>query len=47
MNDMLMAGEAAARFAHEHQIPFPYTTQPAPDEVEQALSEALSGEDQS
>ncbi len=28
---MLMAGEAAARFAEGHQIPFPYSTQPPPD----------------
>ncbi len=27
---MLMAGEAVARFAVEHEIPFPFTTQPAP-----------------
>lgn len=30
-NAMLMAGEGAAKFAQENQIPFPYTTQPAPD----------------
>jgi len=28
---MLMAGEAAAAFALEHNIPFPFTTQPPPD----------------
>jgi len=28
---MLIAGEAAARFAIEHQIPFPYVTQEAPE----------------
>jgi len=28
---MLMAGEAAARFALEHSIPFPFTTQAPPD----------------
>lgn len=30
-NAMLMAGEGAAKYAQENQIPFPYTTQPAPD----------------
>ncbi|MBT7308142.1 MAG: RNB domain-containing ribonuclease [Gammaproteobacteria bacterium] len=28
---MLMAGEAAARFAQQHEIPFPYSTQPPPE----------------
>ena len=28
---MLLAGEAAARFATEHRIPFPFTTQAPPD----------------
>lgn len=28
---MLMAGAGAARFALEHEIPFPFSTQPAPD----------------
>ncbi len=28
---MLMAGEAAARFSQEHNIPFPYSTQPSPE----------------
>jgi exoribonuclease-2 len=31
---MLMAGEAAARFAIEHAIPFPYTTQQPPETIE-------------
>lgn len=31
---MLMAGLAAARYAEEHNLPFPYTTQVAPDPVE-------------
>lgn len=30
-NAMMMAGEAAARFAGEHALPFLYTTQPPPD----------------
>lgn len=29
---MVMAGAAAARYAQEHGIPFPYATQPPPDE---------------
>lgn len=32
---MLMAGEAAARFSQQHEIPFPYSTQPAPEPDEQ------------
>lgn len=28
---MLMTGEAAARFAQQHDIPFPYSTQPPPE----------------
>ncbi|MEM7333026.1 MAG: RNB domain-containing ribonuclease [Chloroflexota bacterium] len=36
---MLMTGEAAARFAFEHQIPIPYTTQAAPvDELPEPTS---------
>jgi exoribonuclease-2 len=31
---MLMAGEAAARYALEHSLPFPFTTQPPPDPSE-------------
>lgn len=31
---MLMAGEAAARYALEHGIPLPYTTQPPPEAVD-------------
>lgn len=30
---MLMAGEAAARFALEHDLPFPFTAQAAPDDA--------------
>lgn len=33
-NAMLMAGEGAAKFAQQNQIPFLYTTQPAPDMTE-------------
>jgi len=32
---MLMAGEAAARFAQDRDIPVPYATQPSPDQIEQ------------
>lgn len=32
---MLMAGEAAARFCHEREIPIPYATQPSPDKIEE------------
>ena len=32
---MLMAGEAAARFAQQQEIPFPYSTQPPPEPDEQ------------
>jgi exoribonuclease-2 len=32
---MLMAGEAAARFAHNNGIPIPYAVQPEPDEIRQ------------
>jgi len=31
---MLMAGEAAARFAIDNKIPFPFTTQPIPETIE-------------
>ena len=31
---MLMAGEAAARFCLEHEIPIPYAMQPVPDKIE-------------
>ncbi len=34
MEAMLMAGEAAAQFAIENDLPFPFTTQAAPEEVE-------------
>jgi len=30
-----MAGEAAARFAQDRDIPVPYATQPSPDQIEQ------------
>lgn len=30
---MLMAGEAAARFAHAEDLPIPFVTQPAPEEI--------------
>ena len=33
-NAMLMAGAAAAAYATEHGIPFPYTTQPSPETFE-------------
>lgn len=33
-NAMIMAGEAAAIFAVEHEIPFPFTTQMPPDRME-------------
>jgi exoribonuclease-2 len=32
---MLMAGEAAARFAQLHGIPIPFAVQPSPDKIEQ------------
>ncbi len=32
---MILAGEAAARYAQEHDIPMPYTTQPPPREVDE------------
>jgi exoribonuclease-2 len=38
---MLMAGEAAARYALEHGIPFPFTTQDAPEGGE--FPEGLAG----
>ena len=38
---MLMAGEAAARFALRNQIPFPFTTQEAPEKTD--VSEGLAG----
>ena len=34
---MLMAGEAAARFAQQHNIPVPYSTQPPPEPDEQGV----------
>ena len=38
---MLMAGEAAARFAIEHEIPIPYATQEGPNSAE--LPDGLAG----
>lgn len=38
---MLMAGEAAARFCQQHDIPIPYAQQPAPERLEQPTT--LSG----
>jgi exoribonuclease-2 len=38
---MLLAGEAAARYAIAHQLPFPYTTQASPDLPEP--TEGLAG----
>lgn len=35
MDAMLMAGEAAARFCLEREIPIPFAIQPAPDKIEQ------------
>ncbi len=35
---MLMAGEAAAMFAVENEIPFPFSTQPAPEIIENPTS---------
>ncbi|MGB5830426.1 MAG: RNB domain-containing ribonuclease [Thiohalocapsa sp.] len=32
---MLMAGEAAARFCSERDLPIPYATQPAPEQIQQ------------
>jgi exoribonuclease-2 len=32
---MLMAGEAAARYCHDHAIPIPYAVQPPPERIEQ------------
>lgn len=37
---MLMAGEAAARFANEHGIAIPYAMQPPPEEIRQPQSMA-------
>ncbi|WP_456378412.1 ribonuclease catalytic domain-containing protein [Thiolapillus sp.] len=41
---MLMAGEAAARFAQQHQIVIPYAVQPEPSEIRQpqSMSEAYA-----
>lgn len=40
---MLMAGEAAARFALERDIPFPFATQPPPPTGTQQPTEGLAG----
>ncbi len=37
---MLMAGEAAARYAMQHEIPIPYAVQPEPQEIRQPASMA-------
>lgn len=37
---MLMAGECAARFCQEREVPIPYATQPAPDKIEEPASMA-------
>lgn len=37
---MLMAGEAAAAFCLEREIPIPFATQPAPDKIEQPADPA-------
>ncbi len=41
---MLMAGEAAARFAQAHEIPIPYAVQPEPQEIRQpaGMAEAFA-----
>jgi exoribonuclease-2 len=38
MEAMLMAGEAAASFALERDLPFPYSTQPPPEERQEPAS---------
>jgi exoribonuclease-2 len=40
---MLLAGEAAAKFAYKHKIPFPYASQEAPD-FPPDLPDGLAGE---
>jgi exoribonuclease-2 len=40
---MLMAGEAVARFALTHELPFPFTSQDQPNEPEEPLPEGLAG----
>jgi len=39
---MLMAGEAAARFAIRENLPFPFATQPSPDGVERPAEDLAS-----
>ncbi len=40
---MLLAGQAAAGFALEHRIPFPFATQEAPEASLEAIPEGLAG----
>ena len=40
---MIMAGEAAARYAAQHDLPMPYTTQPPRREVEHDIPPGLAG----
>jgi len=42
-NSMIMAGEAAARFAIEHEIPFPFTVQMPPDGDIEKVAEIAVG----
>jgi exoribonuclease II len=42
-NSMIMAGEAAARFAIEHEIPFPFTVQMPPDGDIEKVAEIATG----
>jgi len=43
LEGMLMAGEAAARYALEHDIPFPFTTQDPPDTDERPQDGDMAG----
>ena len=40
---MLMAGEAVARFALASEIPFPFTTQDLPNELDQPIPDGMAG----
>ena len=40
---MLLAGEGAAHFAFENQIPFPYVSQESPD-LPTSVPEGLAGD---
>ena len=42
-NSMIMAGEAAARFAIEHEIPFPFTVQMPPEGDIEKVAETAAG----